>query len=48
MALVYELKDFRYRKSNLVLSDSFLQAKVVPLVADAAARRARRRTFSCR
>ena len=38
MPLVYELKDFRYRKSNLVLSDSFLQAKVVPLVADAAAR----------
>ena len=38
MGLVYELKDFRYRKSSLVLSDSFLQAKVVPLVADAAAR----------
>ena len=38
MGLVYELKDFRYRKSNLVLSDGFLQAKVVPLVADAAAR----------
>lgn len=38
MAVIYELKDFRYRKSNLVISDSFLQAKVVPLVADAAAR----------
>jgi murein DD-endopeptidase MepM/ murein hydrolase activator NlpD len=38
MPLVYELKDFRYRKSTLTLSDSFLQAKVAPLVADAAAR----------
>jgi murein DD-endopeptidase MepM/ murein hydrolase activator NlpD len=38
MPIVYELKDFRYRKSNLVLSDAFLQSKVVPLVADAAAR----------
>jgi murein DD-endopeptidase MepM/ murein hydrolase activator NlpD len=38
MTLVYELKDFRYRKSNLVLSDSFLQDKVVPLVADPTAR----------
>ena len=38
LALVYELKDFRYRKSTLTLSDSFLQSKVVPLVADAAAR----------
>ena len=38
MPLVYELKDFRYRKSTLVLSDNFLQAKVAPLLADAAAR----------
>ena len=38
VALVYELKDFRYRKSNLVLSDNFLKDKVVPLVADPAAR----------
>jgi murein DD-endopeptidase MepM/ murein hydrolase activator NlpD len=38
MPLVYELKDFRYRKSTLTLSDSFLQAKVTPLLADAAAR----------
>ena len=38
MALVYELKDFRYRKSNLEISDSFLQNKVVPLIADPAAR----------
>ena len=38
MPLVYELKDVRYRKSTITLSDSFLQAKVAPLVADAAAR----------
>ena len=38
MPVVYELKDFKYRKSTLTLSDSFLQGKVVPLVADAAAR----------
>jgi murein DD-endopeptidase MepM/ murein hydrolase activator NlpD len=38
MPLVYELKDFRYRKSTLTLSDSFLQAKVTPLLTDAAAR----------
>jgi murein DD-endopeptidase MepM/ murein hydrolase activator NlpD len=38
MPLVYELKDFRYRKSTIALSDGFLQAKVTPLVADAAAR----------
>ena len=38
LPLVYELKDFRYRKSTLTLSDGFLQAKVTPLLADAAAR----------
>ena len=38
MPLVYELKDFRYRKSTLALSDNFLQTKVAPLLADAAAR----------
>jgi len=38
MPVVYELKDFKYRKSTLTLSDSFLQGKVTPLVADAAAR----------
>ena len=37
MPLAYELKDFRYRKSTLTLSDGFLQTKVTPL-ADAAAR----------
>jgi len=38
MPLVYELRDFRYRKSTIMLGDGFLQSKVVPLVADAAAR----------
>src|SRR5687767_2285712 len=38
MPLVYELRDFKYRKSTIMLGDAFLQAKVVPLVADAAAR----------
>ena len=38
MPLVYELRDFRYRKSTIMLGDNFLQSKVVPLVADAAAR----------
>ena len=37
MALAYELKNVKYRKSTIALSDSFLQNKVVPLV-DAAAR----------
>jgi murein DD-endopeptidase MepM/ murein hydrolase activator NlpD len=38
MRIAYELKDVRYRKSTLALSDSFLQNKVAPLLADAAAR----------
>jgi murein DD-endopeptidase MepM/ murein hydrolase activator NlpD len=38
MALVYELKDVKYRKSTIAVSDNFLQGKVVPLVQDAAAR----------
>jgi murein DD-endopeptidase MepM/ murein hydrolase activator NlpD len=38
MPLVYELKDFRYRKSTIAVSDAFLQGKVAPLVTDAAAR----------
>ena len=36
--LAYELKDVRYRKSRLPISDDFLQNKVAPLLADAAAR----------
>jgi murein DD-endopeptidase MepM/ murein hydrolase activator NlpD len=38
MRLAYELKDVRYRKSTLPVSDAFLQGKVAPLLADAAAR----------
>jgi murein DD-endopeptidase MepM/ murein hydrolase activator NlpD len=38
MRLAYELKDVRYRKSTIAVSDSFLQNKVAPLLADAAAR----------
>ena len=38
MRLAYELKDVRYRKSTLPVSDSFLQNKVAPLLTDAAAR----------
>jgi len=35
---VYELKNVKYRKSTIALTDSFLQNKVVPLVKDADAR----------
>ena len=38
MALVYELKNVKYRKSTIAISDSFLQNKVAPLVKDADAR----------
>lgn len=38
LPLVYELKDVKYRKSTIALSDSFLQSKIVPLVADVALR----------
>ena len=38
MPVVYELKGVKYRKSTIALSDGFLQNKVAPLVADAAAR----------
>jgi murein DD-endopeptidase MepM/ murein hydrolase activator NlpD len=34
----YELKDVKYRKSTIALSDAFLQNKVAPLLSDAAAR----------
>ncbi len=37
LRLAYELKDVRYRKSTIALSDGFLQGKVAPLLADAAA-----------
>ena len=38
MPLVYELKDVKYRKSTIAVSENFLQGKVMPLVQDAAAR----------
>jgi murein DD-endopeptidase MepM/ murein hydrolase activator NlpD len=38
--LAYELKDVRYRKSTIALSDAFLQNKVAPLLSDAASRQA--------
>lgn len=38
MPLVYELKNVKYRKSTLQLSDKFLQNTVAPLINDAAAR----------
>jgi murein DD-endopeptidase MepM/ murein hydrolase activator NlpD len=38
MRLVYELKNVKYRKSTIALSDNFLQNKVAPLLSDAAAR----------
>jgi murein DD-endopeptidase MepM/ murein hydrolase activator NlpD len=38
MPLVYELKDVKYRKSTIAVSEKFLQGKVAPLVQDAAAR----------
>ena len=37
-ALAYELKNVKYRKSTIALSDSFLQNKVAPLLTDVAAR----------
>jgi murein DD-endopeptidase MepM/ murein hydrolase activator NlpD len=36
--LVYELKDVKYKKSRIAVSDSFLQSKVAPLLNDVAAR----------
>src|SRR3954464_1059929 len=39
LPLVYELKNVKYKKSTIALSDSFLQNKVAPL-ADAGARQA--------
>ena len=38
IALVYELKGVKYRKSTIALSDAFLQNKVAPLLTDVAAR----------
>jgi len=38
MPLAYELKDVKYRKSTIAISDSFLQNKIVPLLNDVGAR----------
>ncbi len=38
LRLAYELKNVRYKKSTIPLSDAFLQNKVAPLLVDAAAR----------
>jgi murein DD-endopeptidase MepM/ murein hydrolase activator NlpD len=38
MRLVYELKDVKYRKSTIAISDSFIQNKMAPLLSDAGAR----------
>lgn len=38
MRLAYELKNVKYKKSTIALSDSFLQNKVAPLLTDVAAR----------
>jgi murein DD-endopeptidase MepM/ murein hydrolase activator NlpD len=38
MPLAYELKDVKYKKSTIALSDNFLQNKVAPLLTDAGAR----------
>ena len=36
--IAYELKNVKYKKSTIALSDNFLQNKVAPLLTDAAAR----------
>jgi murein DD-endopeptidase MepM/ murein hydrolase activator NlpD len=38
MALAYELKDVKYRKSTLTISERFIQSKVAPLLVDGAER----------
>ena len=38
MRLAYELKNVKYKKSTIALSDGFLQNKITPLLADASAR----------
>jgi murein DD-endopeptidase MepM/ murein hydrolase activator NlpD len=38
MRLAYELKNVKYKKSTIALSDSFLQNKIAPLLAEASAR----------
>lgn len=38
LRIAYELKNVRYKKSTIAITDNFLQNKVAPLLADAAAR----------
>jgi len=38
MPLVYELKNVKYKKSTIAISDNFLQSKVAPLLNDVGAR----------
>jgi murein DD-endopeptidase MepM/ murein hydrolase activator NlpD len=38
LRLAYELKNVRYKKSTIALSDAFLQNKIVPLLHDVSAR----------
>ena len=38
MALVYELKNVKYKKSTIAISDNFLQGKIAPLLNDVGAR----------
>ena len=38
MKLVYELKNVKYKKSTILISDEFIQNKVTPLLNDVAAR----------
>ncbi len=38
MALVYELKNVKYKKSTIAISDNFLQGKIAPLLDDVGAR----------
>ena len=38
MPLTYTLKDVRYKKSTIPISDDFIQAKVAPLLSDVGAR----------
>ncbi|HWI13759.1 MAG TPA: M23 family metallopeptidase, partial [Burkholderiales bacterium] len=40
MALVYELKNVKYKKSTIALNDNFLQNKVAPLLNDVSLRQA--------
>ncbi len=38
MRLVYELKDVKYKKNTIAISDSFIQNKIAPLLNDVGAR----------